>query len=70
MQVALSIAHVADLVGRHSVSVDDAARLLAVCRRTVYARMDTGRLAWIRVGSSRRILVASLLDDGVRIRLT
>jgi excisionase family DNA binding protein len=62
-------------VGR-SVSIDQAAQLLGVSRRTIYNRIKDGRLATLRtLGGSQRVLIASLerlavqhaggwLDDG------
>lgn len=48
-------------IGR-SVSIDQAAQLLGVSRRTVYNRIRDGRLATIRtLGGSQRVLVASLM---------
>ena len=47
-------------IGR-SVSIDHAAELLGVSRRTVYNRIRDGRLATIRtLGGSQRVLVDSL----------
>lgn len=44
-----------------SVSIDQAAELLGVSRRTVYNRIRDGRLLTIRtLGGSQRVLVASL----------
>jgi excisionase family DNA binding protein len=44
-----------------SVSIDQAAHLLGVSRRTVYNHIKNGRLATVRtLGGSQRILVASL----------
>lgn len=50
-----------DTLGR-SVSIDHAARLLGVSRRTVYNRIRDGRLVTIRTfgGFSQRVLVESL----------
>jgi excisionase family DNA binding protein len=49
-------------VGR-SVSIEKAAQLLGVCRRTVYNRIKDGRLATLRTPwGSRRVLVTSLLE--------
>ena len=46
-----------------SVSIEKAAQLLGVCRRTVYNRIKDGRLTTLRTpGGSRRVLVASLLE--------
>jgi excisionase family DNA binding protein len=47
-------------VGR-SVSIDQAAQLLGVSRRTIYNRIKDGRLATLRTRvGSQRVLVASL----------
>jgi excisionase family DNA binding protein len=47
-------------VGR-SVSIDQAARLLGVSRRTIYNRIKDGRLATLRtLGGSQRVLLASI----------
>lgn len=47
-------------VGR-SVSIEQAAQLLAVSRRTVYYRIRDGRLRTIRTrGGSQRVLVDSV----------
>ena len=44
-----------------SVSVEQAAQLLGVSRRTVYNRINDGRLRTIRtLGGSQRVLVESL----------
>ena len=48
-----------------SVSIDQAARLLNVSRRTVYNRIRVGRLRTLRtLGGSQRVLVDSLHDSG------
>ena len=48
-------------IGR-SVSLDDAANLLGVSRRTIYNRIRNGRLQTIRtLGGSQRVLVVSLV---------
>ena len=50
-----------------SVSIDQAASLLNVSRRTVYNRIRDGRLQTIRtLGGSQRVLVESLYDSGFR----
>ena len=51
-----------------SVSIEQAARLLNVSRRTIYNRIRDGRLQTIRtsVGGSQRVLVASLYELGFR----
>lgn len=48
-----------------SVSIDQAAQLLHVSRRTIYNRIRDGRLATIRtIGGSQRVLVESLYSLG------
>lgn len=50
-----------------SVSIDQAAQLLNVSRRTIYNRIRDGRLQTIRtIGGSQRVLVESLHDLGFR----
>jgi excisionase family DNA binding protein len=50
-----------------SVSIDQAAQLLNVSRRTIYNRIREGRLLTIRtIGGSQRVLVESLHDLGFR----
>ena len=50
-----------------SVSIDQAAGLLNVSRRTIYNRIRDGRLQTIRtMGGSQRVLVESLYDLGFR----
>jgi excisionase family DNA binding protein len=50
-----------------SVSIDQAAQLLGVSRRTVYNRIRDGRLQTIRtLGGSQRVLVESLYDLGFK----
>src|SRR5262245_9290166 len=46
-------------IGR-SVSLDHAAQLLSVSRRTIYNRIRDGQLATVRAGGSQRVLVESL----------
>lgn len=47
-----------------SVTIDQAAQLLGVSRRTVYYRIREGRLRTIRtLGGSQRVLVASLQEE-------
>ncbi len=49
-------------IGR-SVSLDHAAELLGVSRRTIYNRIRDGRLQTIRtIGGSQRVLIASVLE--------
>lgn len=53
-------------LGRN-VSIDQAAQLLNVSRRTIYNRIRDGRLHTIRtIGGSQRVLVESLHDLGFR----
>ena len=50
-----------------SVSIDQAANLLNVSRRTIYNRIRDGRLQTIRtLGGSQRVLVESLYDLGFK----
>ena len=50
-----------------SVSIDQAAELLNVSRRTIYNRIRDGRLQTIRtIGGSQRVLVESLHHVGFR----
>ena len=51
-------------IGR-SVSLDHAAELLGVSRRTIYNRIRDGRLRTIRtLGVSQRVLMQSLFEIG------
>jgi excisionase family DNA binding protein len=51
-------------IGR-SVSLDHAAQLLGVSRRTIYNRIREGRLQTIRtIGGSQRVLLDSVGTDG------
>jgi excisionase family DNA binding protein len=53
-------------IGR-SVSLDHAAQILGVSRRTIYNRIRDGRLQTIRtVGGSQRVLVESVEDSRSR----
>ena len=50
-------------IGR-SVSLDHAAEILGVSRRTIYNRIRDGRLQTIRtLGGSQRVLLDSVQDD-------
>jgi excisionase family DNA binding protein len=50
-----------------SVSIDQAATLLGLSRRTIYNRIRDGRLQTIRtIGGSQRVLVESLHDMGFK----
>jgi excisionase family DNA binding protein len=52
--------HIEPRVGR-SVSIEQAAQLLGVSRRTVYNRIRDGKLQTIRtLGGSQRVLMSSL----------
>lgn len=56
----LESAHTGPRLGR-SVSIDQAADLLNVSRRTIYNRIRDGRLVTIRtIGGSQRVLLDSL----------
>ena len=47
-----------------SVTIDQAAELLKVSRRTIYNRIRDGKLQTIRtIGGSQRVLVSSLDDN-------
>ena len=47
-----------------SVSLDHAAELLGVSRRTIYNRIREGRLQTIRtIGGSQRVLIDSVQED-------
>jgi len=60
---ALSLAASDSRLGR-SVSIDQAAELLGLSRRTIYYRIRQGRLQTIRtLGGSQRVLVESLEQD-------
>lgn len=53
-----------------SVSIDQAAQLLHVSRRTIYNRIRDGRLLTIRtIGGSQRVLVDSLNELGSTTQL-
>src|SRR5947207_11183014 len=53
-------------IGR-SVSIDHAARLLGVSRRTIYNRIRDGRLQTVRtLGGSQRVTLESVADLGGR----
>jgi excisionase family DNA binding protein len=50
-----------------SVTIDQAAALLGVSRRTIYNRIRDGRLRTVRtLGVSQRVLVESLFELGFR----
>ena len=50
-----------------SVTIDQAASLLGVSRRTIYNRIRDGRLRTVRtLGVSQRVLVQSLFEMGFR----
>lgn len=63
--------HAADAMTFHpqlgrSVTIDQAAQLLGVSRRTVYYRIREGRLRTVRtIGGSQRVLVESLQELGL-----
>jgi excisionase family DNA binding protein len=53
-------------IGR-SVSLDDAALLLGVSRRTIYNRIRRGRLQTVRtIGGSQRVLLDSVIASLVK----
>src|SRR5215471_2309710 len=54
--------HFAPRIGR-SVSIDHAAKLLGVSRRTVYNRINDGRLRTVRtLGGSQRVVLDSVTE--------
>ena len=54
-------------IGR-SVSLDHAAEILGVSRRTIYNRIRDGRLQTIRtLGGSQRVLLDSVQDDRTHV---
>lgn len=56
--------HLEPRIGR-SVSLDHAAELLGVSRRTIYNRIRDGRLQTIRtLGGSQRVLIDSVTSRG------
>ena len=64
MSTAFQESNAALRLGR-SVSIDQAAQLLRVSRRTIYYRIRDGRLHTIRtIGGSQRVLVESLFTVG------
>ena len=64
MSISAQKEHFDGRLGR-SVSIDQAAGILGVSRRTVYNRIRTGRLQTVRtLGGSQRVLVASLPAGG------
>ena len=57
---SVSKTHVAPRIGR-TVSLDQAAQLLGVSRRTIYYRIRDGRLQTVRtIGGSQRVLLHSV----------
>jgi excisionase family DNA binding protein len=62
LATTLATTTIAPSLGR-SVSIDQAARLLDVSRRTIYNRIREGRLRTVRtLGGSQRVLIESLND--------
>jgi excisionase family DNA binding protein len=43
-----------------TVTIERAAELLGLSRRTVYSRISSGHLTTVRVGRSRRVTIESL----------
>ena len=63
MSIELHEGTVEPRLGR-SVSIDQAATLLNVSRRTIYNRIREGRLRTIRtMGGSQRVLIDSVQED-------
>ncbi len=44
------------------VKVEEAARRLSMSRAAVYNLMDGGKLAWVKIGRSRRIPMDSIAE--------
>lgn len=66
MSRQLQVSPVEPKLGR-SVSIEHAAALLNVSRRTIYNRIREGRLQTIRtIGGSQRVLVETLVEVGFR----
>ena len=66
MPLSVSEAGFEPRIGR-SVSLDHAAELLGVSRRTVYNRIREGRLQTIRtLGGSQRVLLDSVPEDRIQ----
>ena len=60
------VAGLSPRIGR-SVSLDHAAALLGVSRRTIYNRIREGRLQTIRtLGGSQRVLIESVQESRAR----
>lgn len=67
--IQFETASIAPRLGR-SVSIDQAAQLLHVSRRTIYNRIRDGRLVTIRtIGGSQRVLLDSLNELGASSQL-
>ncbi len=47
-------------VERQLVDIQEAQKILSICRAKVYALMSAGELAWVKLGKSRRIRLDSL----------
>lgn len=61
-------AHAVDPSIGRSVSIDEAALLLRVSRRTIYNRIRDGRLQTVRtLGGSQRVLLHSMRPAGTAI---
>jgi excisionase family DNA binding protein len=64
MNMPASKTHSEPRIGR-SVSIDQAANILGVSRRTIYNRIRDGQLQTIRtLGGSQRVLIESLPSAG------
>jgi excisionase family DNA binding protein len=63
MPESVCVTGLAPRIGR-SVSLDHAAEMLGVSRRTIYNRIRDGRLQTIRtLGGSQRVLIDSVRED-------
>ena len=67
MSIPSSQSHTSEPRLGRSVSIDQAAQLMNVSRRTIYNRIREGRLLTMRTaGGSQRVLVESLFALGFR----
>jgi len=68
MTTHISLPSSAPRMGR-SVSLDHAAEMLGVSRRTIYNRIREGRLLTIRtLGGSQRVLIDSVQGDSASVQ--
>lgn len=66
-----TIARKLDLAENGAISVKEAARLLGVSRSLLYAMMETGKLAYARIGRRRvipRKAIQEVLAENIVVR--